>query len=121
MWEKVIDLNNIVNIINLFGETESCEVDYSDISAFDKTFAVKKSEKRDEDNLISELTIEIACSDGRMLTIHGYSHFRNRYDEDDYDWHQLHLDYRLSDSSIISFQAGIKLMFDMAHHLIYLD
>ena len=112
MPEKIIYLSEIVSIINLFGNTDNCKIDFNDITVGDKTFKVRKVDDYDEELHEEKVVIEIKCSDGRTLVIRGLSHFMNKSHENDYDTHVIHIRYGLPNNQVLSCEAGIKQLFD---------
>ena len=115
MYRNIVDINEIVEIMNLLGRTEGTEININNIGIVDKVYSIKKEEHSYHNTNDNNIKIEIMCSDGRMLTIYGYSHYEDPLAQFDCEYHTFKLEYRLPNNSVIRFQAGLNLFFEENH------
>lgn len=115
MYENIININEIVEIMNLLGRTEREPINIGNIGKVDKVYYITKEDHSYPTSDDNGIKISIVCSDGRMLTIYGNSHYEDPLATFDNEYHTITIEYKLSNNSVIRFKAGLNLFFEKNH------
>ena len=115
MYENIININEIVEIMNLLGRTEGKPINTGNIGKVDKVYRITKEDHSYSTSYDNSIKISIVCSDGIMLTIYGNSHYEDPLATIDNEYHTITIEYRLSNNSVIRFKAGLNLFFEKKH------